>query len=253
MEDFTKIGLLDFQFRGGQNNLFHSSSQNTGLLPATDFSTFQVGQSSNFRQKEIVSTVPGCNGHNSTATTWNLEEMMEDLSLMYVSGDMQGVEGEKLQFCTSQCCNSRVKYARVCREKENPSSMWDNQTTNSTWDIPRQVPNRDMLSSWDLGSDGASTPGSGYNCWSANNGGQPWAGAVFSNIVPSCAPLEQNIESHLLEDPENFDSWAEAGCESLLGSEVFQPMTGDLVNNDRQEENKWNRIKRKPKKTKSIK
>ena len=133
----------------------------------------------------------------------------------------------------------------MCREKE--STIWDNQTNNSTWDIPSQVSNRDMLSSWDLGSDGASTPGSGYNCWAANQGGRQWAGAEFSNILPTSAPSEQNIESHFLEDPENFDSWAEAGCESLLGSEVGQPRT--LLG----EENKWNRIKRKTKKTKTNK
>jgi len=246
MEDFNKIGLLDFQFRGGHSNLFHSHNQNTGLFPATDFSNFQVGQSSKFReQREVASTEPGIGLHKSTTTPWNLEEMMEDLALVYVSGDRQGVEGDKLQFCTSKCCNSRVKYARVCREKE--STIWDNQTNNSTWDIPSQVSNRDMLSSWDLGSDGASTPGSGYNCWAANQGGRQWAGAEFSNILPTSAPSEQNIESHFLEDPENFDSWAEAGCESLLGSEVGQPRT--LLG----EENKWNRIKRKTKKTKTNK
>eukprot|EP00090_Calanus_glacialis_P028520 TRINITY_DN45792_c0_g1_i1.p1 TRINITY_DN45792_c0_g1~~TRINITY_DN45792_c0_g1_i1.p1 ORF type:complete len:283 (+),score=100.32 TRINITY_DN45792_c0_g1_i1:105-851(+) len=246
MEDFSKIGLLDFQSRGGQHTSFPSQAHNTGLRLTTDFSTYQVGQTSNFSQKEVASG----RGHQAASSTWNLEELMTDLALVYVSGDGERLEGDKLQFCTSTCCNSRVKYARVCREKETSSSPWDRDTTTSTWDIPRQVPH-----SWDLGSDGASTPGSGYNCWSTNTQdslgvvgtgrvGQLWAGTEFATIQPSQEYQEQHtlLENHFFEDPEKFDSWA--GCEAVLGGQVGT-MEGGL-------ENKWNRIKRKSKKTKAA-
>jgi len=176
---------------------------------------------------------------------------MTDLALVYVSGDQEGLEGDKLQFCTSTCCSSRVKYARVCKEKE--TSPWDRETTTSTWDIPRQAPGRDMLSSWDLGSDGASTPGSGYNCWSTNTQdtlgvvgtgrvGQLWAGTEFGSIQPSQEYQDHTLlENHFFEDPEKFDSWA--GCE----------VVGQVEGGQEVLENKWNRIKRKTKKTKAAK
>lgn len=63
---------------------------------------------------------------------------------MYVSGDKEGLEGDKFLFYTSTCCSSRVKY-RFWREKE--ASPWDRETTTSTLDIPRQATGRDMLSS----------------------------------------------------------------------------------------------------------
>ena len=31
---------------------------------------------------------------------WNLDEIMANLSLVYVSGDVEGIEGDKLQLCT---------------------------------------------------------------------------------------------------------------------------------------------------------
>jgi len=251
MEDFTKIGLLDFQSRGGQNSSFHSHNHNSGLLPPTDFSTFQPGQRTKFSPRETPNTGPRNAHQATTSTSWNLEELMSDLSLVYVSGDREGLEGEKLQFCTSNCCNSRVKYARVCKERE--TTPWDRETTTSTWDIPRQITSRDMLSSWDLGSDGASTPGSGYNCWAntqdslglVGRAGQQWAGADFSSIQQNLGLSHQTlVENHIFEDPENFDSWA--ACDALLGSETG-PVGLDGV------ENKWNRIKRKSKKTKTNK
>ena len=96
MEDFSKIGLLDFQSRGGQHTSFPSQAHNTGLRLTTDFSTYQVGQTSNFSQKEVASG----RGHQAASSTWNLEELMTDLALVYVSGDGERLEGDKLQFCT---------------------------------------------------------------------------------------------------------------------------------------------------------
>ena len=36
--------------------------------------------------------------------------LMTDSALMYVLGDQEGLEGDKLQLCTSTCCSSRVEY-----------------------------------------------------------------------------------------------------------------------------------------------
>eukprot|EP00092_Neocalanus_flemingeri_P026425 GFUD01028643.1.p1 GENE.GFUD01028643.1~~GFUD01028643.1.p1 ORF type:complete len:251 (-),score=95.05 GFUD01028643.1:113-865(-) len=250
MDDFTKIGLLDFQSRGGQNTSLHSHNQNKGMFHNTDFSTFPTGQTTKFNQREKAQQV-------ATSSPWNLEELMSDLALVYVSGDREGQDGDKLQFCTSKCCNSRVKYARVCREKETTS--WERETTSSTWDIPRQTPSRDMLSSWDLGSDGASTPGSGYNCWAPNTQdslgvgglvgglGHQWAGVEYTSTQHSLGGTQQTfLENITFDNPEDVDTWA---CSDLLGPEAGLVGQGGGGG----QEDSWNRIRRKSKKNKTIK
>jgi len=248
-----EIGLLDFQSaKGSSNNHFPIHPNNSGLVTHSDFSNFNVGQSSNFHHKESQNSTQSFSRapHQTSKSSWNLDELMTDLALVYVSGHTDSVEGDTLQFCTSSCCNSRVKYARVCRE-EKETSPWDREIISSTWDIQRQVPTRDMLSGWDLGSDGASTPGSGtgYNCWSTQDslgvvgaGRHPWAGTEFGTIQPSQDYREYGLlENHYFEDPEKFDSWG--GCEVM----------GQVEEQGEAQENKWNRIKRKTKKTVTVK
>jgi len=260
MEDFTKIGLLDFQSRGGQNSLFHPQHNSIRMLPNTEFSSFQVSQNAKPSEERASLTSGSSSQQIATSKTWNLDELMSDLSLVYVSGEREGLAGEKLQFCTNKCCSSRVKYASVCKKEEpklweKENNIWDVDSTSSTWDIPRQVSmsSRDMFS-WDLGSDGASTPGSGYSCWANTQDslgvvvrpGQQWSGAEYSNIQAGLAVQQQHLlEAQMYDDPEHFDSWA--GCDALLGSETT---TGVFEGN---EETKWNRIKRKSKKTKNSK
>jgi len=257
MEDFTKIGLLDFQSRGGQNSLFQSQQNSIRMLPNTEFSSFQVSQNSK-PCEERASGITGSSSHQiATSKTWNLDELMSDLSIVYVSGE-RGLAGEKLQFCTNKCCSSRVKYASVSKKEEpkiweKETNIWDVESTSSTWDIPRQVSlsNRDMFS-WDLGSDGASTPGSGYSCWANTQDslgvvrpGQQWGGPEYSNIQAGLPGQQHNLlDAQMYDDPEHFDSWA--GCDALLGSET----TAGAFEGT---ENKWNRIKRKSKKTKNSK
>jgi len=242
-----EIGLLDFQSRGGQNTAFPTHIHNSGPSNHhSDFSNFNVGHSSNFNQIEAQNSVHSRTHQPAGKSSWNLEELMTDLSLVYVSGDTERLEGDKLQFCTSTCCSSRVKYARVCREETSPTNPWDRElTSSSTWDMSRQMPSRDMLSGWDLGSDGASTPGSGYNCWSTNTQdslgvvgggrmGQLWAGTEFGAIQPSIDCQDHGLlDDHFYEDPEKFDSW---GGFEMVGQVEEQ---GEVM------ENQWNRIKRK--------
>ena len=79
----------------------------------------------------------------------------------------------------------------------------------------------------DLGSDRAITPGSG---------------TIAGSIQPSQEYQDHTLlENHFFEDPEKFDSWA--GCE----------MVGQVEGGQEVLENKWNRIKRKTKKTKAAK
>ena len=149
------------------------------------------------------------------------------------------------------CCSSRVKYAQVYREK-------DVVTTDPSWENSRQPQGRDLLPNWELGSDGASTPGSGsgYNCWSNNTDtyglsapkfSQLWAGTDMNYIQPQ---EHEDYEHSLLldssssfEDPEKFDSWA--GCEVALGLDVGGKVYGEVESN-------WNMIQRKTKKPKAA-
>jgi len=247
-----EIGLLDFQSRGGQNTTFpaHIHNNSGPSNHHSDFSNFNVGHSSNFNQIEAQNSVHGRTHQPAGKSSWNLEELMTDLSLVYVSGDTERLEGDKLQFCTSTCCSSRVKYARVCKEETSPTNPWDREiTSSSTWDMSRQMPSRDMLSGWDLGSDGASTPGSGYNCWSTNTQdslgvvgggrmGQLWAGIEFGAIKPSIDCQDHGLlDDHFYEDPEKFDSWG--------GFEVVGQVMGQVEEQGEVLENQWNRIKRK--------
>jgi len=245
-----EIGLLDFQSRGGQNTNFPTHPHHGVPLNHLDFTNFNAGQSSNSNQIEAQnsSSAQG-RAQQHGKSSWNLDELMTDLSMVYVSGDTDRLEGDKLQFCTSTCCSSRVKYARIFREKEIHPNPWDREITPSTWDIARQLPNRDMMSGWDLGSDGASTPGSGYNCWSTNTQdslgvvgtgrmGHLWSGTEFGTLLPSQDYREHGLlDSQFFEDPEKFDSWG--------GFELAGPVDeqGEVL------ENKWNRIKKKTKKT----
>ena len=108
---------------------------------------------------------------------------------MYVSGDKEGLEGDKFLFYTSTCCSSRVKY-RFWREKE--ASPWDRETTTSTLDIPRGHWEGYVVQR-DLGSDRAITPGSG---------------TIAGSIQPSQEYQDHTLlENHFFEDPEKFDSW----------------------------------------------
>ena len=72
--------------------------------------------------------------------------------------------------------------------------------------------------------------------------GQLWAGTEFGSIQPSQEYQDHTLlENHFFEDPEKFDSWA--GCE----------VVGQVEGGQEVLENKWNRIKRKTKKTKAAK
>ena len=57
MEDYSKIGLLDFQSKGGQNALTSFSMSSVTLPETTEFSAFSIGQSSKFNSQEISDSV----------------------------------------------------------------------------------------------------------------------------------------------------------------------------------------------------
>jgi len=107
-----EIGLLDFQSRGGHNTNFPNHPHHGVPLHHPDFSNFNAGQSSNSNQIEAQnsSSAQGRAQQNGKSS-WNLDELMTDLSMVYVSGDTDRLEGDKLQFCTvilrfkSSCSN----------------------------------------------------------------------------------------------------------------------------------------------------
>jgi len=90
--------------------------------------------------------------------TYNLEDLISSTSLMYVSGDSQGLDSTKLQlvFCKESCCDFREKYARVQRDENSDYCNKSNKDkVNSLATFP-QISNK--IPSWDLGSDGAGSP-----------------------------------------------------------------------------------------------
>lgn len=160
MDEFKPaIGLLDFQSRGGPiDSIF--SSQKGGLKSLKEQQTVHSNQILGF---ESINESKHAQGRSSSKVkTCNLDELMSGCSLMYVSGDSQGLDSTKLQLeiCTNSCCNSRVKYARVHRDKQaEQDSIWSSNRFTSLAPLNTAA----ARSSWDLGSDGASTPGS--NSW----------------------------------------------------------------------------------------
>merc|ERR1711872_561323 len=96
-----EIGLLDFQSRGGQNTNFPTHPHHGVPLNHLDFTNFNAGQSSNSNQIEAQnsSSAQG-RAQQHGKSSWNLDELMTDLSMVYVSGDTDRLEGDKLQFCT---------------------------------------------------------------------------------------------------------------------------------------------------------
>ena len=107
---------------------------------------------------------------SSPVKTCNLEDLLSSTSLMYVSGDSQGLDSSKLQleFCKvinfiffspsklvyilkEPCCNSRVKYATVHRGRDKDSDVWSINNSNKFNSIAPLPGTNNARSSWDLG------------------------------------------------------------------------------------------------------
>lgn len=166
MSDFKSMGLLDFQSKSTHiTPLFNNLSMKRELQQQT--------VPSNYHKDQNLVTTEASNhlirNASSPVKTCNLEDLLSSTSLMYVSGDSQGLDSSKLQleFCKELCCNSRVKYATVHREKD--SGGWSNNSGNKLNSIACLPGTNNARSSWDLGSDGASTPGS--SSWGEALGG----------------------------------------------------------------------------------
>merc|ERR1711953_355735 len=118
MEDFNKIGLLDFQSKNGLSGIipsaFNSFSQNPGFLPFKEPALPRVNQntaldgledSKNLQRSVSAPQVKTC----------NLDELMSGVSLMYVSGDSQGLDNSKLQLeiCTVSISQHRNGFPNI--------------------------------------------------------------------------------------------------------------------------------------------
>jgi len=185
MSDFKSMGLLDFQSKSNNlTPLFNNLSMKRELqLPTVP---------SNYHKDQNLATTEASNhlirNASSPVKTCNLEDLLSSTSLMYVSGDSQGLDSSKLQleFCKEPCCNSRVKYATVHRDKD--SGLWSNNSINKFNSIASLPGTNNARSSWDLGSDGASTPGS--SSWGealggsglARSSGSQWPGPQVPDL-----------------------------------------------------------------------
>lgn len=236
MEDYSKIGLLDFQSRSDHfTPLFNNFSQNNGFLPFKEQSKALYNQNADFE------TVNGSKhlqrNCSSNVKTSNLEDLMSGCSLMYVSGDSHGMDSSKLQLeiCSDDCCNSRVKYARVRVQRDKESDIWSSAHNNRINNTIAPPGHNGARSSWDLGSDGASTPGS--NSW----------GDMFGAVGPvtrsnsqwtSSGDLGYGSNNVFLDPPRGdtyLDTWA--ACDALLETEKA---FGDEEANDFSEH--WNKF-----------
>jgi len=209
MEDFSKIGLLDFQSRGGHfAPLFSSFSQNNGYLPLKEQSCVQYNQNAD------LDTAHESKPRNTSSKvkTCNLDELLSSCSLMYVSGDSQGLDSSKLQLelCTRDCCNSRVKYARVHRDKLE-QDIWSNNNRINSFNSVAPLPGP-ARSSWDLGSDGASTPGS--NSWGDMFGVGPVGPVGQMTRTASQWPSSADLGRVWMDNTPHMDTWA--ACDALL-------------------------------------
>jgi len=220
MDDFNKIGLLDFQSRGGQfTPLFNNFSQNSGFLPFKEQPLLRYNQNPELETVEDAKHIQ--RSSSSKIKTCNLEELMSNCSLMYVSGDSHGLDPTKLQleFCTNDCCSSRVKYARVHRDKE--SDIWSNNNNNRFNAIAPLPGASAARSSWDLGSDGASTPGS--NSWGDMFGAVgPVTSGRSATQWPQAGDFGFGSNNVFLDGRQGGDTWETgvqdtwAACDALL-------------------------------------
>lgn len=168
MSDFKSMGLLDFQSKGTQiTPLLNNFSMKGDLQQQTMRLSYHQDQ--NLESTEASNH--SMRNASSPAKTCNLEDLLSSTSLMYVSGDSQGLDSSKLQleFCKEPCCNSRVKYATVHRGRDKDSDVWSINNSNKFNSIAPLPGTNNARSSWDLGSDGASTPGS--SSWGEALGG----------------------------------------------------------------------------------
>jgi len=199
----------------------------------------------------------------SSASLNNLEDIMEDTTVVYVSGAeledgaARGRPHFGLQLCQGSCCPGRVKFARIVCE----------------------VPSRDRVGS--MSSDGYSTPGSsGRDSVAPSSSGrdsvgvassvgvaprteESWNGAYRKNnstiIIPSAMPGIALKTPPKISDPVGFPSYSEskhsflspgskaAAC-SLLEKSIIEDEQG--ISEKPANPNKWSKIRRKAKKGK---
>jgi len=234
MEDFNKIGLLDFQSKNGLSGIipsaFNSFSQNTGFLPFKEPAMPRVNQNTALDGLEDSKNLQRSDSAPQVKTYNNLDELMSGVSLMYVSGDSQGLDNSKLQLeiCTNDCCTSRVKYARVHREKDN--DVWSKTAIG-----PLVGGGARARSSWDLGSDadGSSTPGSAS--WGdvfgvIGRSATQWPPAGDFGFGKNQVFLDAGRGDH-------FDAWA--ACDAFLETDLERGM-GPELHEETGEYDQWN-------------
>merc|ERR1711953_1231964 len=233
MEDFNKIGLLDFQSKNGISGMipsaFNSFSQNSGFLPFKEPALPRVNQNTTIDGLEDSKNLQG-SVSAPQVTTCNLDELMSGVSLMYVSGDSQGLDNSKLQLeiCTNDCCSSRVKYARVHREKDN--DVWSKTAIG-----PLVGGGARARSSWDLGSDadGSSTPGSaswGDMFGVIGRSATQWPAAGDFGFGKNQVFLDAGRGDH-------FDAWA--ACDAFLETDLERGI-GTELHEETGEYDQWN-------------
>jgi len=154
MSDFRSMGLLDIESKSTNlTPLLDNFSKKSCLLQLNEHSNSLHNQNQHLETTETSKNL--MRNASSQIKTCNLEDLLSSTSLMYVSGDCQGLDSTKLplEFCTEPCCNSRVKYATVHRVNDSKN----NNGFHASVPLPGLSHGK---SNWDLGSDGASTPGS---------------------------------------------------------------------------------------------
>merc|ERR1719150_3674832 len=84
---------------------FNSFSQNPGFLPFKEPALPRVNQNTTIDGLEDSKNLQG-SVSAPQVTTCNLDELMSGVSLMYVSGDSQGLDNSKLQL---EICTVSIK------------------------------------------------------------------------------------------------------------------------------------------------
>jgi len=211
----NSIGLLDFQSkRPPFTPLINGSSVKRDLQQPIKRSShgqnFEATKSTNQDQSSACAQIETC----------NLEDLISSTSLMYVSGDSQGLDSTKLQlvFCKESCCDFREKYARVQRDKNSDYCNKSNKV-NSIAPISRI---NNTIPSWDLGSDGAGSPialgGTGWQRSSPQWPGPP--GFEPSNAVF----FDKSLTDAFYETDESYGtygSFKQNGTESVSLGDIW--------------------------------
>ena len=143
----------------------------------------------------------------------------------------------RISFLQNDCCSSRVKYARVHREKD-PDSVWSKTAIG-----PLVGGGARARSSWDLGSDadGSSTPGSAS--WGdvfgvIGRSATQWPAAGDFGFGKNQVFLDAGRGDH-------FDAWA--ACDAFLETDLERGF-GSELQEETGEYDQWNTTRkfRKP-------